>query len=197
MKLRPSTEEREVQRLMDETTAARDMMDLHGAPSFSGIKPVGAALQRAELGGALNNRELLDIAAVLRTTRTVSAYCDGAEERNCLRPLFRALTPDRTLEEQHYRIHHFGGGDRRHGQLRSWRISAAISAPPRARSGRCCKSSSALRPAKYLQEADHHHARTDRFVVPVKAEYRGEIPGLVHDVSSTGRHAVSSSPWGW
>ena len=51
MKLRPSTEEREVQRLMDETTAARDMMDLHGAPSFSGIKPVGAALQRAELGG--------------------------------------------------------------------------------------------------------------------------------------------------
>ena len=84
MKLRPSTEEREVQRLMDETTAARAMMDLHGAPSFSGIKPVGAALQRAELGGALNNRELLDIAAVLRTTRTVSAYCDGAEERNCL-----------------------------------------------------------------------------------------------------------------
>ena len=42
MKLRPSTEEREVQRLMDETTAARAMMDLHGAPSFSGIKPVGA-----------------------------------------------------------------------------------------------------------------------------------------------------------
>ena len=56
-------------------------------------------MQRAELGGALNNRELLDIAAVLRTTRTVSAYCDGAEERNCLRPLFRALTPDRTLED--------------------------------------------------------------------------------------------------
>ena len=31
--------------------------------------------------------------------RQVSAYCDGAEERNCLRPLFRALTPDRTLED--------------------------------------------------------------------------------------------------
>ena len=64
-RLRPSSDPREVRRLMDETTAARDMMDRHGAPSFSGIKPVAAALQRAELGGMLNNRELLDIAGEL------------------------------------------------------------------------------------------------------------------------------------
>ena len=97
--LRPSSDPREVARLQEETTAARDMMDRLGTPSFAGLKPVGAALQRAELGGMLNNRELLDIAAVLRATRAVSAYCDGDEERNCLRPLFRALTPDKALDD--------------------------------------------------------------------------------------------------
>ena len=184
MKLRPSTEEREVQRLMDETTAARDMMDLHGAPSFSGIKPVGAALQRAELGGALNNRELLDIAAVLRTTRTVSAYCDGAEERNCLRPLFRALTPDRTLEDG------ITGSIISEEEIADTASStlADIRRHIRTTSGKAREVLQKLigsQASKYLQEAIIT-IRSDRFVVPVKAEYRSMIPGLVHDVSATG-----------
>ncbi len=184
MKLRPSTEEREVQRLMDETTAARAMMDLHGAPSFSGIKPVGAALQRAELGGALNNRELLDIAAVLRTTRTVSAYCDGAEERNCLRPLFRALTPDRTLEDS------ITGSILSEEEIADTASStlADIRRHIRTTSGKAREVLQKLigsQASKYLQEAIIT-IRSDRFVVPVKAEYRSMIPGLVHDVSATG-----------
>ena len=184
MKLRPSTEEREVQRLMDETTAARDMMDLHGAPSFSGIKPVGAALQRAELGGALNNRELLDIAAVLRTTRTVSAYCDGAEERNCLRPLFRALTPDRTLEDG------ITGSIISEEEIADTASStlADIRRHIRTTSGKAREVLQKLigsQASKYLQEAIIT-IRSDRFVAPVKAEYRSMIPGLVHDVSATG-----------
>ena len=183
-KLRPSSDPREVQRLMDETTAARDMMDRHGAPSFSGIKPVAAALQRAELGGMLNNRELLDIAGVLRTTRTVSAYCDGVEERNCLRPLFRSLTPDRTLEDT------ITGSILSEEEIADTASStlADIRRHIRTTSGKArevLQKLIASQASKYLQEAIIT-IRSDRFVVPVKAEYRSMVPGLVHDVSATG-----------
>ena len=183
-RLRPSADPREVRRLMDETTAARDMMDRHGAPSFSGIKPVAAALQRAELGGMLNNRELLDIAEVLRTTRTVSAYCDGVEERNCLRPLFRALTPDRTLEDT------ITGSIISEEEIADTASStlADIRRHIRTTSGKArevLQKLIASQASKYLQEAIIT-IRSDRFVVPVKAEYRSMVPGLVHDVSATG-----------
>ena len=183
-RLRPSADPREVRRLMDETTAARDMMDRHGAPSFSGIKPVAAALQRAELGGMLNNRELLDIAGVLRTTRTVSAYCDGVEERNCLRPLFRALTPDRTLEDT------ITGSILSEEEIADTASStlADIRRHIRTTSGKArevLQKLIASQASKYLQEAIIT-IRSDRFVVPVKAEYRSMVPGLVHDVSATG-----------
>ena len=183
-RLRPSSDPREVRRLMDETTAARDMMDHHGAPSFSGIKPVAAALQRAELGGMLNNRELLDIAGVLRTTRTVSAYCDGVEERNCLRPLFRALTPDRTLEDT------ITGSILSEEEIADTASAALadIRRHIRTTSGKArevLQKLIASQASKYLQEAIIT-IRSDRFVVPVKAEYRSMVPGLVHDVSATG-----------
>ena len=54
--LRPQTDRDDVERLLAETTAAADMMTLSGTPSFTGVKPVGASLQRAHMGGALNTR---------------------------------------------------------------------------------------------------------------------------------------------
>jgi len=184
LQVRPSSDPREVARRMEETTAARDMMDRHGAPSFSGIKPVGASLQRAELGGMLNNRELLDIAAVLRTTRNVSAYCDGVEEQNCLRPLFRALTPDRALEDT------ITGSILSEEEIADTASSALaeIRRHIRTTSGKArevLQKLIASQASKYLQEAIIT-IRSDRFVVPVKAEYRSMVPGLVHDVSATG-----------
>ena len=130
-----------------------------------------AALQRAELGGALNNRELLDIAAVLRTTRTVSAYCDGAEERNCLRPLFRALTPDRTLEDS------ITGSIISEEEIADTASSDIGGYPPPyprhlgQGPGDAAKAHRLSGLRKYLQEAIIT-IRSDRFVVPVKAEYQ-------------------------
>jgi len=63
LRVSPETEPEEVLRLLDQTDAARWMTGQRGAPSFSGVKPVGEALDRADRGGALNTRELLDIAA--------------------------------------------------------------------------------------------------------------------------------------
>ena len=64
-RLRPETDPEEVAQRLKETTAAVDKMVLRGSPSFSGVKPVAGSLQRADMGGSLNTRELLDIAAVL------------------------------------------------------------------------------------------------------------------------------------
>ena len=68
--LRPLTDADDVVRAQEETAAASNMLALRGTPALSGVKPVGASLQRADMGGALNTRELLDIAAVLRCARS-------------------------------------------------------------------------------------------------------------------------------
>lgn len=60
--------------LLDETDAAKERLGLHGSPSFSGVKDVSAALTRADHGGMLNTRELLDVAGVLTASRRVSEY---------------------------------------------------------------------------------------------------------------------------
>ena len=70
----PQTDVDDVGRLQDETDAARDMIGLKGSPAFSGIRPVAESLYRADHGGALNTRELLDIAGVLRCARRVRDY---------------------------------------------------------------------------------------------------------------------------
>ena len=81
--LTPSGDRAEVKRRLDENTAAKTMMVVRGSPSFSGVKDVRPSLARADLGGALNTRELLDIAAVLRAARTAGDYGAG-EEKNAI-----------------------------------------------------------------------------------------------------------------
>lgn len=67
--MRPSTDETEVRRRLAETSAARGMMITRGSPGFSGVKDVRASLQRADMGGVLNTRELLDIAGACSPRR--------------------------------------------------------------------------------------------------------------------------------
>ena len=88
----------DVKRAQAETTAAVKLLVLRGTPGFAGIKPVAASLQRADMGGSLNTRELLEIAAVLRAARTASDYGAG-EEKTPISHLFRALTTNRFLED--------------------------------------------------------------------------------------------------
>ena len=72
--LRPMCDRDDVQRAQEETSAAVKMLVMRGSPSFGGVKPVAASLQRADMGGSLNMRELLDIAVVLRATRKAHDY---------------------------------------------------------------------------------------------------------------------------
>ena len=183
LSLRPMTDPDDVQRAQEETTAAVEMLIKRGSPGFSGVKPVGASLQRADMGGSLNTRELLEVAAVLRCARTVQDYGAG-EEKTPISHLFRALTPNRFLEETitNSIVGEDELADSASSELASIRRHIrATEAKVRDILQRILSSNQ----SKYLQESIIT-IRSDRYVVPVKSEFKNAIPGLVHDVSSSG-----------
>ena len=101
LRIRPETEPEEVLRLLDQTDAARNLIGLRGSPSFSGVKPVAEALDRADRGGALNTRELLTIADLLTAARRAKEYFnDEAAEKTAIDHLFLSLHGNRFLEEK-------------------------------------------------------------------------------------------------
>ena len=186
LRLRPETEVEEVLRLLDQTDAARNLIGLRGSPSFSGVKPVAEALDRADRGGALNTRELLTIADLLTAARRAKEYFnDEAAEKTAIDHLFLSLHGNRFLEEKIKRaipdedtIADAASTEladiRRHmraAQAKSRQILQKIISSPSY--------------GKILQETIITQ-RDGRFVVPVKAEHKGDLPGLVHDISSTG-----------
>ena len=99
--LRPSGDRAEVEKRLNETSAAATMMVVKGSPSFSGVKDVRASLQRAAMGGMLNTRELLEIAGVLQSARYVRAYGTAdRQEKSCIDYLFNSLQANRFLEDK-------------------------------------------------------------------------------------------------
>ncbi|CDC68461.1 MULTISPECIES: endonuclease MutS2 [environmental samples] len=187
LRIRPETEAEEALRLLDQTDAARAMIGLRGSPSFSGVKPVAEALDRADRGGSLNTRELLSIADLLTAARRAKEYFSGDDrtEKTAIDHLFLSLHGNRFLEETIKRcipdedtIADAASPEladiRRHmraAQAKSRQILQKIISSPTY--------------GKILQETIITQ-RDGRFVVPVKAEHKGDLPGLVHDISSSG-----------
>ena len=183
MALRPSGDRAVVETRLGETSAAAGMMVVKGSPSFSGVKDVRAALQRADMGGALNTRELLDIAGVLQAVR---GYGTGdRQDKTCIDYLFSALQANRYLEEKIFTS--ITGEDEIADSASS--ELASIRRLIRAASARVHdalqKIISSPSYAKALQEPIVT-MRDGRFVVPVKIECKNEVKGLVHDTSSSG-----------
>ena len=77
LRLRPATDAAAVEHLLDETDAAKTRLGLHGSPSFAGVKDVSQALDRADHGGVLNTRELLDVAGVRGGSATMTRSVRG------------------------------------------------------------------------------------------------------------------------
>ena len=186
LRLRPATDAAAVEHLLDETDAAKTRLGLHGSPSFAGVKDVSQALDRADHGGVLNTRELLDVAGVLTAARRVSDYdAERQGEATAIDRLFSALHVNRYLE------------DKIRGAILDEETIADTASPELAdirRNMRAAASKgrqilqriiSSPSYAKVLQEALITQ-RDGRFVVPVKAECKGSLPGLVHDISSSG-----------
>ncbi len=184
--LTPLTDAEDVERLQEETGAACALLGLQGSPSFSGVKDVSAALLRAERGGMLNTRELLDIAFLLRAARRVKDYRGDESDRDTvLDSMFHALHGGRFLEDKITRAipEENEIADNASAELadirRHMRAAGAKSRQILQKIVSSPTYSKALQETLITQ-------RDGRFVVPVKAEFRGEIPGLVHDVSSSG-----------
>ena len=186
LKLTPSTDVEEVLRLLDETDAAKERLGLHGIPSFSGVKDVSAALTRADHGGMLNTRELLNIAGVLTASRRVADYdAQRQGEETVLDRLFTSLHTNKYLEEQIRSaiLDEETIADTASSELADIRRKMRLAASKGRQILQRIISSPSY--AKVLQEALITQ-RDGRFVVPVKAECKGSMPGLVHDISSSG-----------
>ena len=182
----PSNDFAEVQRRLANTNDAYIFMARYAAPSFSGGKNVAGSLNRADASAVLSTRELLDIAETLRVIRSVRQWrenCSGMENTS-LENLFLSLVPNMYLEEKiTFAIKSEDEiNDNASSTLYDIRRKiAGKSAKLRENLDKIVKGPS----AKYLQEAIITQ-RDGRFVVPLKAEHKGQISGIVHDTSATG-----------
>ena len=185
MALVPNSDREDVIGLQLQTSDACHLINLRSSPAFQDVKDVRASLDRADRGGSLTPKELLAIAGVLRAARSAKDYYDGAAANTSLDWMFASLTPNRYLEERitgailsEEEIADAASSElsdiRRHMRIQSAKIKESLQ-----------KLITSPSYAKFLRDPIIT-LRQDRYVVPVKAEFKNEIPGLIHDVSSTG-----------
>ena len=184
--VRPETDYEDVLRLLDQTDGARAMIVLRGAPGFSGVKPVKDLLDRADRGGSLNIPELIRIGDLLYAVRRAKEYFNAdAAEPTALDQIFLSIHGNRFLEDKIRRCISDENtvADAASPELADIRrhMRAAL-----AKSRQILqKIISSPSYSKVLQD-NIITQRDGRFVVPVKADQKGNLPGLIHDVSSTG-----------
>ena len=184
--LRPETDYEDVLRLLDQTDGARSMIALHGAPGFSGVKPMRELLDRADRGGSLSIPELIRVGDLLYTARRAKEYFNADNmEPTAIDSIFLSIHGNRFLEDKIRRCiaDENTVADAASPELADIRrhMRAAL-----AKSRQILqKIISSPSYSKVLQD-NIITQRDGRFVVPVKADQKGNLPGLVHDVSSTG-----------
>ncbi len=182
----PQTDINTVKHNLAETESAYLMLSKFTSPSFGGTSNIMSLLSRAALGATLTPDELLKIANVLRVIRSVKAWRDNSavKKETAIDYLFNALVPNKFLEEKI-----------------TFCIKSADEIADTASSTLCdirrkiMSKSAKIREnlekivrgqlSKYLQDAIITQ-RDGRFVVPLKAEHKGEISGIIHDTSSSG-----------
>ncbi len=183
----PKTTLREAQRLMDRTADAFMLSARFGAPSLHGVKNVTGSLKRAQMGATLSLPELIDIERFLKALREMKDFrsnYDG-EQATSLDEFFESLMPNQRLEEKigFTVVSEDEVSDTASPTLADIRRKIRNSqAKVKEQLDRLIHSNTY---SKYLQEPIVT-MRDGRYCVPVKAEYRNEIKGMVHDTSGTG-----------
>lgn len=184
--LTPAVYAEEAERLLSETDAAFQLMAKFGAPSFGDAKNVAGALRRAQAGAMLSLGELLRIAGTLRSIRSLKEWrqhCEGVA--TCLDDRFAVLVSNKFLEEAITTaiLSEEEVSDHASAQLADIRRKMrAAASRVREQLDKMIRSPATQ---KLLQDPIVT-IRGGRFVVPVKAEHRHEVPGLVHDTSASG-----------
>ena len=185
MELTPLSDHDGINRLQQETFDSTGRLLRNGDVSFGGNKAVEASMMRLEKGSSISTQELMDIAGLLENTARVRSYGHRGDEesKDCLDEMFDALSPlsgisseirrciiscdeiadDASPELKNIRRHIRATQDRIHTRLNSM-VNSTYKA--------------------YLQD-NVVTMREGRYCIPVKAEYKGNVPGMIHDRSST------------
>ncbi|MCH4238819.1 MAG: endonuclease MutS2 [Oscillospiraceae bacterium] len=184
--LRPANDLQDVQRLLTETWDAYRLMAKFGAPSFGDLHDISNPLRRAASGGTLNMGELLRIAVVLRCLRAVTDWRNkSAGIKTVLDDRFNCIVTNKYLEEK---IFSCIDSEEEMNDNASPAL-ANIRRKIRAASMRAKEKLDNMVHSPYYQKSLQEPIvtqRDGRYVVPVKSECRGEVPGLVHDSSGSG-----------
>ena len=185
-KLHPLDTVFEVRRKLKETEEALDLLMTKGNPPFEGLFDVKEGIIRSKKGGVLSIGQLLKIGNMLKCSRRFKDYIYRREDETphvILEDLADILTPIKKLEDiiEISIVSEEEISDRASSELASIRRSLKEkNSSIREKINSIIRSNS-----KYLQDS-LYTIRGDRYVLPVKAEYKSAVPGLVHDQSSTG-----------
>lgn len=184
--LKPYDSVYDVKEHLEETKEALDILMRKGNPPFEGLYDVKEAITRAEKGGVLSIEGLLRIGNMLSVTRKLSDFLarkEEEEEHRILEGMREGLIVLRGVESAISKaiVSEDEIADSASDKLYSIRRSLK-----EKNSSIRDKVNSIVRSnAQYLQDS-LYTVRGDRYVIPVKAEYKSQVPGLVHDQSSTG-----------
>ena len=186
LSLEPQSDLASAQALMNQTRDAHMLLARFGGPAFGGLINVNNALYRADAGSTLSLKELLNVASVLHVIRTISQWRSTNEGvATVLDIYFNALVPNRFLEDSITTaiISEEEVADNASPTLADIRRKIRTQeSKVRDQLGKYTHNSNF---SKYLQD-NIITMRNGRYVIPVRNEYRGEVPGLVHDTSSSG-----------
>ena len=187
LSLVPSAELSEILRMQQETSDAVSMLLRKGSVSFSGVTDMRGSLKRLEVGSSLNIDELLRVCRLLETCLRVKSWARGEagqEQENSLTGMFQSLQPLTPLSAEIRRCipSEEEIDDNASPGLRQVRRQMQLT-NERIRSQLTSYVNGSYR--TYLQDAVVTQ-RNGRFCLPVKAEHRSQVPGMIHDQSSTG-----------
>ena len=185
--LKPSSNLAEIEAAQKQTSDALSRIYQRGSISFSGVQDVRGSLKRLEIGGSLSALELLRIAKLLETTSRVKSFGrleSSDREKDSLDDMFDGLQPLANLYNEIYRC------------ILSEDEIADDASPALAKIRRSIRQTNDRVHTQlaslvngssrtYLQDAVIT-MRNGRYCVPVKSEYKGQVPGMIHDQSSTG-----------
>ncbi|HEX9025830.1 MAG TPA: endonuclease MutS2 [Clostridium sp.] len=176
----------EINNKLEETNEALEILITKGNPPLEGLFDIQEGIERAKKGGVLTPEQLLRVSGMLRVSRTMKEFVKREEAEKAyprLEDLAYILVPIKTLEDEIDRaiVSEEEISDKASQTLYNIRRSLKEkNSSVREKINSIVKSNS-----KYLQD-DLYTMRGDRYVIPVKSEYKSQVPGLVHDQSSTG-----------
>ena len=183
--LLPDTRAEIIIRNQKKTTDARRLLEAKGMPPFGSVVSAEGICNRALKGATLTPRELIDMAQLLRSARSLIDYIRSNKTfDSCIDEIFERLIPSRPVEDRILRsiISEETISDEASSALSDIRRKIRVG-NQRIKETLAKYTSGSY--SKYLQE-NIVTQRSGRYVIPVKIEYKNEVKGLVHDSSSSG-----------